>query len=53
MTSAYVELAAEMASTLGNLARHFDEIGQALKTNARNSEASDDALAELFRGGAR
>jgi uncharacterized protein YukE len=51
VTSAYIELASEMAESLGKLARHFDEVGQALKTNATNSEASDDALADLFKGG--
>lgn len=53
VTSAYVELAAEMASALGNLTCHLDEVGQALKTNAQNSAASDDALADLFGGGQR
>jgi acetyl/propionyl-CoA carboxylase alpha subunit len=52
-TSAYIELAAEMAVRLGELARHFDEIGQALKVNATNSEVADDALADLFKGGKR
>ncbi|MEU9174877.1 hypothetical protein AB0D34_45200 [Streptomyces sp. NPDC048420] len=51
VTSAYIELASEMSESLGKLARHFDEIGQALKTNAKNSEASDDALTDLFKGG--
>jgi uncharacterized protein YukE len=51
ITSAYIELATEMAESLGELTRHFDEIGQALKINAKNSEASDDALADLFKGG--
>jgi hypothetical protein len=36
---------------LGNLARHFDEVSQALKDNAKNSEASDEALTGLFKGG--
>ncbi|GGZ39345.1 type VII secretion target [Streptomyces poonensis] len=51
VTSAYIELSAEMADSLGKLARHLDEVGQALRDNARNSEASDDALADMFRGG--
>ncbi|MFE2216941.1 hypothetical protein ACFW93_34040 [Streptomyces canus] len=51
VTAAYVELAAEMAVSLGELARHLDEVGQALKGNAKNSEAADDALADLFKGG--
>ncbi|MFF4032987.1 hypothetical protein ACFYZ2_25080 [Streptomyces sviceus] len=53
VTSAYIELAAEMAVRLGELARQFDEIGQALKVNATNSEAADDTLADLFKGGKR
>lgn len=52
-TAAYIELAAEMAVSLGGLARHFEELGQVLKDNARNSEAADEALAELFKGGRR
>jgi len=48
VTSAYVELAAGMAESLGNLARNFDELSRAVKDNARNSAAADDALAELF-----
>lgn len=51
VTSAYVDLAAGMAESLGNLARHFDEVSQALKGNAKNSEASDETLAGLFEGG--
>ncbi|MET7735448.1 hypothetical protein ABZT02_29390 [Streptomyces sp. NPDC005402] len=51
VTSAYVELAAGMVASLGSLARHFDEVSQALKDNAKNSEAADDALAGLFKGG--
>ncbi|KQV95480.1 hypothetical protein [Streptomyces sp. Root369] len=51
VTSAYTELASEMAELMGKLARHFDEVGQALKNNAKNSEARDDALADLFKGG--
>lgn len=51
VTTSYIELASEMARSMGKLARHFDEIGQALKTNAKNSEASDDALADMFKGG--
>jgi len=51
VTSAYVELAAEMAVAMGGLARHLDEMGQALKGNAKNSEVADDALAGLFKGG--
>jgi hypothetical protein len=51
VTSAYVDLAAGMAESLGNLARHFDEVSQALKDNAKNSEASDETLAGLFKGG--
>lgn len=51
VTAAYVELAAEMAVSLGELARHLDEVGQALRGNAKNSEAADDALADLFKGG--
>ncbi|CAL9504880.1 hypothetical protein SUDANB6_03524 [Streptomyces sp. enrichment culture] len=51
VTSAYVELASETAASLEKLAHHLDEIGQAFKTNAKNSEASDDALADMFRGG--
>ncbi|MER6285863.1 hypothetical protein [Streptomyces sviceus] len=52
-TSAYIELAEEMVVRLGELARHFDEVGQALKANATNSEAADDTLAEVFKGGKR
>ncbi|MFE1841460.1 hypothetical protein [Streptomyces sviceus] len=52
-TTAYIELAAETAVRLGELARHFDEVGQALKANAKNSEATDDTLADLFKGGER
>ncbi|MEW2564569.1 hypothetical protein [Streptomyces griseorubiginosus] len=51
VSSAYVELATEMVESLGNLARHFDELNQAVKHNARNSAAADDALADLFKGG--
>ncbi|MFG2467331.1 hypothetical protein ACGFXB_17990 [Streptomyces canus] len=51
VTSAYVELAAGMVESLGNLARHFDEVSQALKDNAKNSQTSDDALTGLFKGG--
>lgn len=51
VTSTYVGLASEMAESLGDLARHFDEVSQALKDNAENSAASDDALAGLFKGG--
>ncbi|NEB06199.1 hypothetical protein [Streptomyces sp. SID13726] len=51
VTSAYIELAEGMVDSLGNLARHFDEVSQALKDNAKNSEESDDFLAGLFKGG--
>ncbi|MDT0481121.1 hypothetical protein [Streptomyces doebereineriae] len=51
VTAAYIELAAEMAVSLGELARHLDEMGQAIKDNAKTSEASDEALAGLFKGG--
>jgi methyl-accepting chemotaxis protein len=51
VTSAYIELASEMAGSLEKLARHFDEVSQALKDNSKNSEASDDALADTFKGG--
>ncbi|EDY60784.1 MULTISPECIES: hypothetical protein [Streptomyces] len=51
VTSTYIELASEMAESLGHLARHFDEVSQALKGNAENSAATDDALAGLFKGG--
>ncbi|MFJ6390663.1 hypothetical protein ACIQJT_23985 [Streptomyces sp. NPDC091972] len=51
VTSTYIELASEMAESLGHLARHFDEVRQALKDNAENSAAADDALAGLFKGG--
>jgi acetyl/propionyl-CoA carboxylase alpha subunit len=51
VTSAYVELAAGMVESLGNLARHLDAVSQAVKGNAKNSEASDEALAGLFKGG--
>ncbi|MET7689639.1 hypothetical protein ABZT06_16955 [Streptomyces sp. NPDC005483] len=50
VTSAYVVLAAGMGESLGNLARHFDEVSQALKDNAKNSEAADEALTGLFKG---
>lgn len=50
VTSAYIELASEMADSLGKLARHFDEVSQALKDNSKSSEASDDALADMFKG---
>lgn len=53
VTSSYIELATEMADSLGKLAQHFDEVGQALKDNAKDSEASDDALADMFKGGKR
>ncbi|MER6245217.1 hypothetical protein [Streptomyces griseorubiginosus] len=53
VTESYVELAAGMAVALGGLARHLDEVGQALRDNARNSDAADDALADLFKGGKR
>ncbi|MET8077207.1 hypothetical protein [Streptomyces sp. NPDC005303] len=51
VTSAYVELAAGMVESLGNLARHLDEVSHALQDNAKNSKASDEALAGLFKGG--
>jgi len=51
VTSAYVELAAGMVESLGNLARNFDELSRAVKDNARNSATADDALAGLFKGG--
>ncbi|MFL5997367.1 MAG: hypothetical protein ACJ736_24160 [Streptomyces sp.] len=51
VTSAYVDLAAGMAESLGNLAQLFDEVSQALKDNAKSSEASDETLAGLFKGG--
>ncbi|MGW0424066.1 hypothetical protein [Streptomyces sp. NPDC003015] len=51
VTSAYVDLAAEMVESLENLARNFEELNQALKDNAKNSEAADEALAGLFKGG--
>jgi biotin carboxylase len=53
VTSAYVDLAVGMAEALGNLARQFDSVSQALQDNAKNSEAADDALAGLFKGGKR
>ncbi|MEU1479241.1 hypothetical protein ACFYZ8_43740 [Streptomyces sp. NPDC001668] len=53
VTSAYVDLAAGMAEALGNLARQFDSVGEALQDNAKNSTAADDALAGLFKGGKR
>lgn len=52
-TSAYVELAAGMVESLGNLARQFDSVSQALKDNAKNSEAADRDLAAMFQGGKR
>ena len=51
VTSAYIELATEIADSLDKLSRHFDEIGRSLKTNAKNSEAADDALADMFSRG--
>ncbi|MFF7279183.1 hypothetical protein [Streptomyces griseorubiginosus] len=51
VTSAYVDLAAGMVEALGNLARQFDAVSQAVRDNAKNSEAADDALAGLFGGG--
>lgn len=51
VTSAYIELATELADSLEKLSRHFDEIGQSLKTNAKNSEAADDALSDMFSRG--
>ena len=53
VTSAYVDLAAGMVEALGNLARQFDAVSQALQDDAKNSEAADDALAGLFKGGKR
>ncbi|MFG2193552.1 hypothetical protein [Streptomyces sp. NPDC048639] len=50
VTSAYIELASDVATSLDNLARHFDEIGQSLKDNAKNSEAADEALEGIFKG---
>ena len=50
VTSAYIELASEMAELMGKLARHFDDVGQAIKKDAKNSEACDAALADVFKG---
>ncbi|MFI0512935.1 biotin carboxylase [Streptomyces canus] len=51
VTSAYVELASQMVESLGNLARNFDALSRAVKDNASNSAAADDALVGLFKGG--
>ncbi|WP_030315636.1 hypothetical protein [Streptomyces sp. NRRL B-3229] len=51
VTSAYIDLAAEMVEALGSLARQFEAVSQAAQDNAKNSEAADDALAGLFEGG--
>lgn len=50
VTSAYIELAAHMAKSLGNLHRHLDAIGDGMKGNAKNTESADDAMAEMFKG---
>jgi uncharacterized protein YukE len=46
--AAYEELAGQAQDALGELHRRLDTIGAALAATARNSEASDDALARAF-----
>jgi division protein CdvB (Snf7/Vps24/ESCRT-III family) len=53
VTSAYIELAENMANALEELHRHFDSIGSGMRDNAKNSDAADDAMAEMFKGDSR
>ncbi|MEU8566784.1 hypothetical protein AB0C51_00210 [Streptomyces pathocidini] len=50
MTSAYNELAADMAKAIGGLRRHLDEIVGGMRENARNTEAADEAMEDMFKG---
>jgi Ni,Fe-hydrogenase maturation factor len=50
VTSAYIELAEHMANALGDLHRHLDGMGAGMRDNAKNTEAADDAMAEMFKG---
>jgi uncharacterized protein YukE len=46
--AAYEALAEQVQDAFGELHRRLDTIGAALVATARNSEASDDALARAF-----
>ncbi|MFI1622309.1 hypothetical protein ACH4VT_35895 [Streptomyces lydicus] len=39
-----------MVKSLGNLHRHLDGIGGGMRGNAKNTEAADDVMAEMFKG---
>ncbi|MCZ2528028.1 hypothetical protein ACFW9F_09635 [Streptomyces sp. NPDC059506] len=53
VTSAYIELAKEMSDALEGLHRHLDDVGRAMCDNAKNTEAADDALGDIFKGNSR
>ncbi|MFJ6608432.1 hypothetical protein [Streptomyces lydicus] len=50
VASSYIELAEHMVKSLGNLHRHLDGIGGGMRGNAKNTEAADDVMAEMFKG---
>ncbi|WP_406477152.1 hypothetical protein [Streptomyces platensis] len=51
VTSAYIELSSDMTESLGKLARHLDDVSRSLDKNSKNSQAADEALEEMFKGG--
>lgn len=50
VTSAYIKLANDMSKSVEGLQKHLDSIADGLKRNASNSEKSDEAMENLFKG---
>ncbi|MFH8569909.1 hypothetical protein [Streptomyces sp. NPDC017993] len=51
VTSAYIELSENMSESLAKLHKHLDAMGQLLRENVKNSEASDEEIAAAFKQG--
>lgn len=50
VTSAYIELSEHMSTALGGLTRHLDAISSKIRQHGHNTEAHDDAMADIFKG---
>uniref|UniRef100_J1RN93 Uncharacterized protein n=1 Tax=Streptomyces auratus AGR0001 TaxID=1160718 RepID=J1RN93_9ACTN len=51
MTSAYIELSEHMSESLTKLHKHLEAMGELLRENVKNSEASDEHIAAAFKRG--
>lgn len=50
ITSAYIELSTDMSKTVEGLQKHLDKIADGIKRNAKNTEAADESLSDMFKG---